>query len=390
MLAARARAAGCYVVLRQRRGRPGRAGVRRPEPGVRPDGALVARAKQFEEELLIVDLDLEAPRAARALERRRRHAESRRRSRRLALDIITVERPAAGAAPAAQAKRRSSAPSPRPPRRAGVARRRRRPVARTGLAPTPVCDCLSVEGEVYAALCLGVRDYVRKNGFQQVVMGISGGIDSALTACIAADALGQGQGQRRLHALALLQRRHQDRRARDRRAPGGRTSRRSPSRPSTARTWRRSAPYLRRRAARRDRAEHPGAHPRQHPHGAVEQVRLPGAHHRQQERDGGRLRHALRRHGRRLRRAQGRPQDPGLPAGRVPQLRSVRARAHPADDHRPGAFGRARRRPDRPGHPAALRPSRPHHRGLRGERRERGGDRGLGHRPGRGAAGRWP
>jgi NAD+ synthase (glutamine-hydrolysing) len=36
-----------------------------------------------------------------------------------------------------------------------------------------------------------VRDYVVKNGFQQVVMGISGGIDSALTACIAADALGK-------------------------------------------------------------------------------------------------------------------------------------------------------------------------------------------------------
>jgi NAD+ synthase (glutamine-hydrolysing) len=43
---------------------------------------------------------------------------------------------------------------------------------------------------VYGALCLGVRDYAGKNGFKQVVLGISGGIDSALTACIAADALG--------------------------------------------------------------------------------------------------------------------------------------------------------------------------------------------------------
>jgi NAD+ synthase (glutamine-hydrolysing) len=43
---------------------------------------------------------------------------------------------------------------------------------------------------VYAALRLGVRDYVRKNGFQGVVIGLSGGIDSALTACIAVDALG--------------------------------------------------------------------------------------------------------------------------------------------------------------------------------------------------------
>ena len=48
----------------------------------------------------------------------------------------------------------------------------------------------SVEAEVYAALTLGVHDYVGKNGFDTVVLGLSGGIDSALTACIAADALG--------------------------------------------------------------------------------------------------------------------------------------------------------------------------------------------------------
>jgi NAD+ synthase (glutamine-hydrolysing) len=45
-------------------------------------------------------------------------------------------------------------------------------------------------GEVYRALVLGTRDYVRKNGFSKVVIGMSGGIDSALTAVIAADALG--------------------------------------------------------------------------------------------------------------------------------------------------------------------------------------------------------
>jgi NAD+ synthase (glutamine-hydrolysing) len=47
-----------------------------------------------------------------------------------------------------------------------------------------------VEAEVYAALALGLRDYVEKNGFRQVVLGLSGGIDSALVASIAADALG--------------------------------------------------------------------------------------------------------------------------------------------------------------------------------------------------------
>ena len=44
--------------------------------------------------------------------------------------------------------------------------------------------------EVYAALVLGVRDYVRKNGFERALVGLSGGIDSALVALIAADALG--------------------------------------------------------------------------------------------------------------------------------------------------------------------------------------------------------
>jgi NAD+ synthase (glutamine-hydrolysing) len=49
---------------------------------------------------------------------------------------------------------------------------------------------LSVEGEVYAALVTGLGDYVRKNGFTEVVIGLSGGIDSALTCAIAVDALG--------------------------------------------------------------------------------------------------------------------------------------------------------------------------------------------------------
>ena len=53
------------------------------------------------------------------------------------------------------------------------------------VAPLPVA-----EESIYAALVLGVRDYVRKNGFPGVVLGLSGGIDSALTLAIAVDALG--------------------------------------------------------------------------------------------------------------------------------------------------------------------------------------------------------
>ncbi len=46
---------------------------------------------------------------------------------------------------------------------------------------------------IYAALVLGVRDYVQKNGFRGAVLGLSGGVDSALTLAIAVDALGAGQ-----------------------------------------------------------------------------------------------------------------------------------------------------------------------------------------------------
>jgi NAD+ synthase (glutamine-hydrolysing) len=62
--------------------------------------------------------------------------------------------------------------------------------ARPALEPRPAVLRRDLEAEVYDALVLGTRDYVRKNGFQAVVLGLSGGVDSALCACVAADALG--------------------------------------------------------------------------------------------------------------------------------------------------------------------------------------------------------
>ena len=56
--------------------------------------------------------------------------------------------------------------------------------------PRRVAPELSDAESVYRALVLGVRDYVAKHGFPGVVMGLSGGIDSALTLAIAVDALG--------------------------------------------------------------------------------------------------------------------------------------------------------------------------------------------------------
>jgi NAD+ synthase (glutamine-hydrolysing) len=124
-------------------------------------GALLARAAQFEEELLICDVDLAAP----DVERRRRSAN------RVA--------PLAGSARAellATLAMPSTASGPD-----------------TG-SPGRIAALLEpVEAEIYAALCCGLRDYVRKNGFAHVVLGLSGGIDSALVAAIAVDALGAPQ-----------------------------------------------------------------------------------------------------------------------------------------------------------------------------------------------------
>ena len=56
--------------------------------------------------------------------------------------------------------------------------------------PGPQVPPLEADEEIYRAVVLGLQDYVRKNGFRSVVLGVSGGIDSALTAVVAADAVG--------------------------------------------------------------------------------------------------------------------------------------------------------------------------------------------------------
>ena len=65
--------------------------------------------------------------------------------------------------------------------------------ARPALEPRAAAAPLELVQEIYEAIVLGTRDYVRKNGFETVVLGLSGGVDSALTACIAVDALGAGR-----------------------------------------------------------------------------------------------------------------------------------------------------------------------------------------------------
>jgi NAD+ synthase (glutamine-hydrolysing) len=121
---------------------------------VAPDGRVLARAPQFEEGCLVVDLDL--PPATARPETQDGHVE--------------------GAAPSAVTiSRVALTDDPVPPYEPVVA----------GIAPR-----LEDEAEVYAAIVTGLRDYAGKNGFDTVVLGLSGGIDSALTAVIACDALG--------------------------------------------------------------------------------------------------------------------------------------------------------------------------------------------------------
>jgi NAD+ synthase (glutamine-hydrolysing) len=117
---------------------------------VAADGSLVARAGQFVEELFVVDLDL--PESDLPVEET------------IASNGMTIRRVVA-----------SAEPLPAPPAPAA------KPV---------VEERLSDLEEVYQALCVGLRDYVRKNGFRTVLFGLSGGIDSALVAAIAVDAVG--------------------------------------------------------------------------------------------------------------------------------------------------------------------------------------------------------
>jgi len=120
------------------------------------DGTVLARGPQFEEALVVCDLDVARARRIRA--RRTGFEES---------DRFPIQGPSVPVIPL-------EAPLPRD----------------RGSCEPVRCDPLPDLEEVYRALVVGTRDYVRKNGFQQVVVGLSGGIDSSLAATIAADALG--------------------------------------------------------------------------------------------------------------------------------------------------------------------------------------------------------
>jgi NAD+ synthase (glutamine-hydrolysing) len=114
---------------------------------------VLARAASFAEELLVCDLDLDA-----SVHERLRDSRLRRGRRHRVHPPVTIELPLG----------------------------RERPVLTSSVAPVPAGET----AELWGALRLGLIDYVRKNGFERVLLGLSGGIDSALVAALAADALG--------------------------------------------------------------------------------------------------------------------------------------------------------------------------------------------------------
>lgn len=139
-------------------------------------GELLARGRAFEEDLVVADLDLEAVFRRRLHDPRRRQAwpefaEGQKLATQDSVPCISLPgRPTYSDVPGSPLQRASHF----------------QPGDSSSDAPGRL-------EEIYRALVLGTRDYVRKNGFQTVVIALSGGIDSSLTATIAADALGSEQ-----------------------------------------------------------------------------------------------------------------------------------------------------------------------------------------------------
>ena len=151
MVAERARSTGCVIALCNNVGGQDDLVFDGQSMVVGPDGETLARAPQFEPELLVCDLSL--PSGPEVED---------------GAGAAVIARLASGAEPSGE----------------------RAPAVAPALDPVP---------EVYEALCVGVRDYVEKNGFGDVVLGLSGGIDSALVAQIAVDAI----GPERVHCVVM-------------------------------------------------------------------------------------------------------------------------------------------------------------------------------------------
>ncbi len=128
---------------------------------VAANGDVVCSAPQFEEVVSLVDIDIRPVFRKRLLDPRGRAATAA-----LPVTVVTEGR---------------------------------RPGSQFTRLPRPIAQPLPAEEEIYRALVLGTRDYVTKNDFTDVVIGLSGGIDSSLVATVAADSL----GAEHVHGVAM-------------------------------------------------------------------------------------------------------------------------------------------------------------------------------------------
>ncbi|MGB1609690.1 MAG: NAD+ synthase, partial [Ilumatobacteraceae bacterium] len=148
MMAARASELGCPVVYVNQVGGQDELVFDGGSFAVDADGSLIARSPLFTEDLRLVDVDVDpAPEPA-------------------TLPVIAVSETA---------------------------------IDQMEPTGTPIAEAMEGDAELYSALVLGTRDYCRKNGFSDVVIGLSGGIDSTLVACVAVDAL----GPEHVHGVAM-------------------------------------------------------------------------------------------------------------------------------------------------------------------------------------------
>jgi NAD+ synthase/NAD+ synthase (glutamine-hydrolysing) len=218
----------------------------------------------------------------------------------------------------------------------------------------PAAD-LDVESEIWRALVLGTRDYARKCGFSSAVLGLSGGIDSALTAAIAVEALGADKVLGVMMPSPYSSRGSLDD-ARALAANVGIETMTLPIEPLM-----RSFDGALRSALG---AEPPGVaaeniQARIRGNLLMEHSRRAAAHHRQQVRAVSGILHALRRHVRRARGDRRRAENDGVPSRGVakPDRRSNR---DPRRDDHETAVGGTSAEPDRSGLAAALRRARRH------------------------------
>ncbi|HET7289344.1 MAG TPA: NAD+ synthase, partial [Thermodesulfobacteriota bacterium] len=122
-------------------------------------GEILARAKGFQEDLLVSDINIDRVFRSRTHDPRRRKEQLAMKAHSASAEVIVIE--------------------------SGKDTRKKKPAVKSGVE-----EFLSVDEEIFRALVLGTRDYVTKNGFRKVVVGLSGGIDSAMVTVIAAEALG--------------------------------------------------------------------------------------------------------------------------------------------------------------------------------------------------------